>query len=126
MILFYTIIQKQTVYCNLNKYLLYYKYMAKDPKILEFLEAKGDTVSNLKAIQMNLSRCVDEGMIDLEDAYYNALISLIDEASLSKTWEELMEVISQAKILEVDVAAWMAGHGQTSISLPWPKAPKPF
>lgn len=98
--------------------------MAKDPKILEFLEAKGDTVDNLKAIQMNLSRCVDEGMIDLEEAYHNALISLIDEASLSRTWEELIEVISQAKILEVDVAVWLANHGQTSISLPWPRAPK--
>ncbi len=99
--------------------------MAKDPKILEFLEAKGDTVENLKAIKLNLSRCVDEGLIDLEDAYYNQLLILIDEASLSESWEELMEVISQAKILEVDVAVWMSNHGQTSISLPWPRPSKP-
>jgi len=98
--------------------------MAKDPKLLEFLEAKGDTVDNLKAIKFNLSRCVDEGLIDLEDAYYNQLLMLIDEASLSETWDELMEVVSQAKILEVDVAVWMSNHGQTSISLPWPRPPK--
>lgn len=95
--------------------------MAKD---LEFLKAKGNAVENLKAIQLNLTRCVDEGMIDLEDTYYNELISLIDEASLSKNWPELMEVVAKAKILEIDVAAWLSGHGQTSISLPWPRAPK--
>ncbi len=95
--------------------------MAKD---IDFLKAKGDTVENLKAIQLNLNRCVEEGMLDVEDTYYNELLSLIDEASLSKNWAELMEVVSQAKILEVDVAAWLAGHGQTSLSLPWPRPPK--
>lgn len=95
--------------------------MARD---LEFLKAKGDTVENLKAIQLNLSRCIDEGMIDLEDAYYNQVIFLIDEASLSNNWAELMEVVSKAKTLEIDVAAWLSGHGQTSLSLPWPRPPK--
>jgi hypothetical protein len=98
--------------------------MAKDPHLLEFLEARGDTVENLKAIQLNLSRCVEEGMADSNDDYYNQLLILIDEASLSETWDELMEVISQAKILEVDVAAWLSNHGRTSISLPWPRPPK--
>ncbi|MBX7065830.1 MAG: hypothetical protein K1X28_01235 [Parachlamydiales bacterium] len=95
--------------------------MAKD---IEFLKAKGDAVENLKAIQINLSRCIDEGMIDSDDTYYNELLVLIDEASLSKNWPELMEVVSKAKILEIDVAAWLSGHGQTSISLPWPRPPK--
>lgn len=98
--------------------------MAKDPKILEFLEAKGDTVENLKAIRMNLTRCVDDGMVDVDDVYYNELMLLIDEASMSDTWDELEEVVSKAKILEVDVATWLARQGQTSMSLPWPKAPK--
>ncbi len=98
--------------------------MAKHPKTLEFLEAKGDTVENLKAIRLNLIRCVEEGMIDLEDIYYNELIALIDEATLARSWDELLEVVSKAKILEVDIAAWLAGHGQTTISLPWPKGPK--
>ncbi|MGB7978934.1 MAG: hypothetical protein WCF19_07240 [Chlamydiales bacterium] len=99
--------------------------MAKGENLLEFLEAKGDTVENLKAININLSRCVDEGMIDLEDAYYNQVLVLIDDASIAKNWDELMEIVSQAKILEIDIAAWLAGHGQTSISLPWPKGPAP-
>lgn len=95
--------------------------MARD---LDFLKAKGDTVDNLKAIQMNLMRCIDEGMIDLEDIYYNQVLSLIDEASLSKNWDELMEVITRAKTLEIDVAAWLSGHGENTLSLPWPRAPK--
>jgi uncharacterized protein related to proFAR isomerase len=95
--------------------------MARD---LDFLKAKGDTVDNLKAIQMNLMRCLDEGMRDLEDAYYNQVLFLIDEASLSKNWDELMEVIAKAKTLEIDVAAWLSGHGENSLSLPWPRAPK--
>lgn len=99
--------------------------MAKDPNILAFLESRGDTVENLEAIRLNLTRCVDEGMVDLEDTYYNELSVLIDEASMSKNWEELMEVIAKAKTLEVDVAVWLSNHGQTSISLPWPKPPKP-
>ncbi len=98
--------------------------MAKNSDLLKFLEAKGDTVENLKAIRLNLSRCVDEGMIDIEDTYYNQIIVLIDEASLSESWDELIEVVSKAKILEVDVACWLSSHGQTSISLPWPRPPK--
>jgi hypothetical protein len=95
--------------------------MARD---LDFIKAKGDTVDNLKAIQMNLMRCIDQGMMDLEDAYYNQVLFLIDEASLSKSWDELMEVVTKAKTLEIDVAAWLSGHGETSLSLPWPRAPK--
>lgn len=95
--------------------------MARD---LAFLEARGDTVENLKAMQLSLIRSIDGGMIDLEDTYYNQVLFLIDEASLSKSWDELMEVISKAKTLEIDIAAWLAGHGQTSLSLPWPRPPK--
>lgn len=97
--------------------------MGRDPKLLAFLEAKGDTIENLRAIQTSLSRCIDEGMLDLEDQYYNELLTLIDETFLSHTWDELEEVIAKAKILEVDVAVWLSGHGRTSISLPWPRNP---
>jgi hypothetical protein len=95
--------------------------MAKDSKIIAFLEARDTTVENLEAIKLNLSRCIDEGMVDLEDTYYNELLSLIDEATLSEGWDELLEVVTKAKTLEIDVAAWLANHGRTSISLPWPK-----
>ena len=98
--------------------------MEKDSNILAFLESRGDTVENLEAIRLNLTRCVDDGMVDRENTYYNELLALIDEASMSKNWEELTEVISKAKSLEVDVAVWLSNHGQTSLSLPWPKPPK--
>lgn len=93
-------------------------------KDLEFLDAKSDTVDNLKAIQVNLIHCVDEGMLDLEDEYYNQILSFIDEASISENWAELMEVVDKAKILEVDVAVWLSSHGRNSLSLPWPRVPK--
>lgn len=99
--------------------------MAKNPNILGFLEARSDTIENLEAIQLSLSRCMDEGMIDLEDAYYNEILALLDEASISKSWDELMEVVAKAKTLEIDVAAWLSSHGRTSISLPWPKPTNP-
>lgn len=98
--------------------------MSKDPKIILFLEARGDAVENLNAIIVSLSRCVDEGMIDVEDSYYNELLTLLDEALIAENWDELSEVITKAKTLEIDVAAWLAGHGRTSLSLPWPRPPK--
>lgn len=95
--------------------------MAKDPKILQFLESKETAIENLNAIKFNLSRCIENRMVvDLDDTYYNELITLIDEASLSENWDELEEVIAKAKTLEIDVAVWLANYGQTSVSLPWP------
>lgn len=88
---------------------------------LAFPQAKSITMENLETIQTSLMRCVDEGMIDLEDTYYNEILGLIDEANLVDTWEELMEVVTRAKTLENDVAAWLAMHGRTTVSLPWPK-----
>lgn len=88
---------------------------------LAFPQAKSITVENLEMIQTSLLRCVDEGMIDLEDTYYNEILGLIDEAYLVDTWDELMEVIVRAKTLENDVAAWLSMHGRTTVSFPWPK-----
>jgi len=88
-----------------------------------FQVAKETTISNIVAIRENLTRCVDEGMVDLNAEYYNELLLLEDEGSLAQSWDELEEVITKAKTLEVDVAAWLANHGQTSISIPWPRPP---
>lgn len=90
---------------------------------LLFSQAKSTTLENLEVIQTNLVRSVGEGMIDLEDTYYNEILGLITEADIVDTWEELMEVITRAKTLEIDVAAWLARHGRTTVSLPWPKRP---
>ncbi len=96
--------------------------MAKDKNNSEKLVlAKETTIANLEAIKASLNRCIEEGMIDEDDAYYNELLALIDDAHIVDTWEELTEIIVKAKTLEVDIAAWLSFHGRTSVSLPWPK-----
>lgn len=94
--------------------------MVKDRR---FGEAKSETIGNLISIRKNLSRSIEEGMLDPQADHYNELLLLEDEADISKTWDELMEVITKAKILEVEVAAWLSGHGRTSVSFPWPRPP---
>ena len=95
--------------------------MAKESPKFHFLEAKDILMENLEAIRLSLVRCVDEGMMDLEDMLYNELLGLIDDISVIKTWDEMEELIAKAKVLEQDVAAWLSMHGRTSVSLPWPK-----
>lgn len=90
---------------------------------MHFSEAKETVEENLEAIRLTLVRCIEDGMIDSEDVYYNELIDLLDEASVCETWEALEEVVSQAKTLEIDVASWLSLHGRTSMSLPWPQKP---
>lgn len=97
--------------------------MARDP---QFTQAKEDAIDNLKAIQRSLIQCVEEGMIDLEDAYYNEVLGLLEDASIVDSWDELLEIITLAKTLEIDVAAWLSRHGRTSLSLPWPNRPPAF
>ena len=91
--------------------------MTKDPKIVQ---AKDDILENLEAIQMILDRCVDEGMIDYESAYYNELSDLVKETHQATLWNELEEVITLAKTLETDIDAWLSVHGRTTVSLIWP------
>lgn len=98
--------------------------MVKKIKLLDFLKTKADVIDNLEAIRKNLNSCVDNGMIDFEDSIYNQLLGLLDEASVSTAWAELEEVISKGKTLEIDVAAFLASHGQASLSLSWPKLPQ--
>ena len=94
--------------------------MKKDP---QFIQAKSDVLDNLDAVQMSLESCVNEGMIDYDSAYYNKLSDLIEDAESVATWDELMEIISIAKTLEIDIDAWLSIHGKTTLSLPWPKIP---
>ena len=100
------------------------RFMAKDPNKLLFLNAKEDAIENLEAIRLSLVRCIDEGMIDEEDLYYNELLALIDEASIADSWDELEEVITKGKTLEIDVSNWLSRHGRSNLSLPWPKIPQ--
>ncbi|EKE08186.1 MAG: hypothetical protein ACD_17C00297G0002 [uncultured bacterium] len=98
--------------------------MEKDGKLLQFINTKSDVIDNLKAIQEALSLSVNDGMVDLEDRLYNELLGLVDQASVSNSWEELEEVISKGKTLETDVDAFLNVHGQSTMSLPWPSIPK--
>jgi uncharacterized protein YjgD (DUF1641 family) len=91
--------------------------MTKDPK---FSQAVSDVMDNLQVLQVALNRAVDEGMIDEGSSYYNELLDLLEDARIVKTWEELMEIISLAKTIEVDIDAWVSLRGATSISLSWP------
>jgi len=92
--------------------------MVKDPNL--FLNAKDLALENLDTIRVALSTCIDEGMIDLEDSFYNQILELLEEVSVVKHWEELEELIVKAKVLEQDIAAWLSLHGRTSYSLTWP------
>jgi len=78
------------------------------------------TRENLEALRMYLIACVDDGMIDQGDELYNKTLALIEDCGALSTWDELDELVEQAKILEKDIDVWLAFHGRTSLSLPWP------
>jgi hypothetical protein len=94
--------------------------MKEDPNIQA---ARGDVIDNLEALQTMLEECVDAGMMDLEDAHYNELLDLIEDAHISKTWDDFLEIIARAKSIEEDIDAWGSMHGRSSISLVWPHRP---
>lgn len=86
-----------------------------------FISSKKELIENLDALKLSLIRCVDAGMIDLEDHYYNEVLDLLDEARVVSSWEELEEVVQIGKTLEVDIAAWLSLHGRTTVSFEWPQ-----
>jgi hypothetical protein len=92
--------------------------MAKDYRLTQ---AKQAVFQNLEDIQVNLGRAVEEGMVDLDNDYYNEVLGLLEDAKTAENWDELMEAIVRAKTLEMDIAAWMSMRGRTTISYSWPK-----
>ena len=92
-------------------------------KDLEFIECKGDVVINLEAIELNLLQCTDEKLFDFQNIYRNDISALLEEAHDASSWSELSAIVSRAKILENDIANWLARHGRASLSLSWPKIP---
>ncbi len=95
--------------------------MTDTPDPIPFMEAKQDVVENLEAIQLRLVQNVEQGMVDLDDSFYNELLDLIGDAAIVDSWEELAEIITKGKTLEVDIDAWLSLHGVTTLSLFWPK-----
>lgn len=97
--------------------------MAKTPDQIAFLEAKDAAIENLETIRFELDRCINAGMLDMENQLYNILISIMDEMPLIKNWDGLEELISRAKTIEQDVAVWLSYHGLNTVSLSWPHRP---
>ncbi len=81
---------------------------------------KIDIRNNLDRMQSRLDVCTQAGMHDPGDQFYNEILGLIDETEIAKSQEELKEVITKAKTLEIDMDAWLARLGQTTVSLHWP------
>ncbi|MCL4419521.1 hypothetical protein M1146_05490, partial [Patescibacteria group bacterium] len=77
-------------------------------------------LDNLQALRMLLERCVDEGMLDEGESYYNELVDLVSDAEILKTWDELAEIITKAKTIEIDIDTWLSVRGNTTISMQWP------
>jgi hypothetical protein len=94
-------------------------------KNLHFAESIGDVVENLEAIELNLVQCSDDKMFTLQQDFSNQISDLLEETHSISTWHELADIIAKAKLLELDIASWLARHGKTSLSLPWPKIPTP-
>lgn len=86
--------------------------------------AKQALFENLETLQTSLIRCVEEGMIDLDDDYYNEVLGLIEDARTLVSWDDLAEASARGKTLEIDIAAWLSRHGKTTISLSWPRKPR--
>lgn len=92
--------------------------MKKDP---ELEKAKIEVIENLETIRILLDQCVNQGMIDEGCKYYNDLLDLNTDAHIVEQWEELTEIITLAKTLEIDIDTWISIHGGSSLSLLWPR-----
>ena len=90
----------------------------------EFAHAKSLLIKNLDTLQGTLLACIQEGMMDQEDASYNQIVELVEDAHLVGNWDELVEIVNHSKTFEIDLAVWLARKGKTSLSLQWPKKPK--
>ena len=95
--------------------------MANTPHSPDLFKAKEDAMDNLEIIRMSLVNAVNEGMIDLGDSLYNTCLGLIDDVPEVETWDDMEELVLQAKTLEQDVDAWLSMRGETSFSLTWPR-----
>lgn len=87
----------------------------------EFGKDRQITIVNLETIQITLSECVNDGILDEESQFYNELIELLDQARIVKTYPELAEVITKAKILETGIDAWLSMKRKETLSISWPK-----
>jgi hypothetical protein len=90
-------------------------------KDTNFQEARHKTHENLRLLRSILNQCTSEGMIDTGASLYNGVYALLEEVDGAENWNELEELVAQAKAFENDFVAWLSMHGRTSVSLQWPK-----
>lgn len=95
--------------------------MTKDPKELQFIEDKEETLDCLETLQEWLDACLDSGMHDVEEAMHNQILDLIEDTKIAKSKPQLEEVIVQARTIERDLDAWLSQKGRTTLSLDWPR-----
>lgn len=88
---------------------------------MSLLEAKANVAENFEALELKLDQAVDLGFIDEGQAYYNAMDTLLDNAKIAESWDELAAVIDQGKTLEEDLDTWLSLKGYTTIGLQWPR-----
>ena len=94
--------------------------MMKDKKEEEMLKVKEQVLSNLETMQIAISRFTDEGMIDLNDALYNHVVDLLEEARAMEEIEEFENIVILAKKVEVQLDMWLSSVDRDSTELPWP------
>jgi hypothetical protein len=60
---------------------------------MHFPDAKNVVIENLQALQVNLTRAVDQGILDDDSNYYNLILTLIDDVEIVDSWPKLAEII---------------------------------
>jgi|GEM_PF-1313688 hypothetical protein len=98
----------------------YITFMTDPKNQMHFPDAKNAVIENLQALQFNLTRAVDQGMLDDDSNYDNLILTLIDDVEIVDSWPELAEIIFKGKTLEADIDTWLSFHGITTIGLEWP------
>ena len=94
----------------------------KDKKMEEFLNKQDKTIDNIGSLRVSLSECIDSGLQDIDDALYNELSSLEDDAKIAENDVDLAAVISRAKTIEKKLDNWYASLGISTLELNWPNA----
>lgn len=94
--------------------------MKKD-KLHKFLDDKAMIIDNLRSIKSNLEDIEEISLFDPDEALYNEIVSLIDDAKGSDTPSALAEIIQMAKVIETKLDSWFSKEGIETLELSWPQ-----
>jgi len=99
--------------------------MAKKRTTAAFLKTKELVIENLEYLHLRVDEYTNQGMSDESSLLYNRVITLLEKAEETHTFQEFEEIISKGKQIEHHLDAWHAQNGGTSIELKWPSI-EPF